>query len=48
MVGYRVQNLESFNSEYICPCCSLLLRDAVQITDCAHRLCQSCADEQKG
>ncbi|UJR08383.1 hypothetical protein I4U23_012654 [Adineta vaga] len=46
MVGTRVQNIDSFQSIYICPKCSLLLRDPIQLTDCGHRLCQSCADEQ--
>ncbi|CAF2522346.1 unnamed protein product [Rotaria sp. Silwood2] len=48
MVGYRVQNKESFNPDYSCPCCSLILRDPVQLIDCGHRICQSCANEQEG
>ncbi|CAF1258259.1 unnamed protein product [Rotaria sordida] len=48
MVGYRVQNTESFNPTYICSYCLLLLRDPVQLIDCAHRMCQSCANELEG
>jgi hypothetical protein len=48
MVGYRSQNQESLNSVYICPLCLFILRDPVQLTDCGHRICQSCADEDKG
>ncbi|CAF3498906.1 unnamed protein product [Rotaria sp. Silwood1] len=48
MVGHRIQNKESLNPDYMCPCCSLLLRDPVQLIDCGHRMCQSCANEQQG
>ncbi len=47
MVGFNIQNKESLNDVYICPHCSLLLRNPLQLIDCGHRLCQSCADEQK-
>jgi hypothetical protein len=48
MVGFSLQNKESLTSIYICSHCSLLLRDPVQLTDCGHRMCQSCANEQEG
>ena len=48
MVGFSLQNKESLDSVYICSHCLLLLRDPVQLIDCGHRLCQSCADELEG
>ncbi|CAF1206684.1 unnamed protein product [Adineta steineri] len=48
MVGFRIQNIDSIKSIFICPKCLLLLRDPVQLINCGHRLCQSCIDEQKG
>ncbi|CAF1083017.1 unnamed protein product [Rotaria sordida] len=47
MVGFNVENEESLNSMYICSHCSLLLRDPVQLTECGHRFCQSCINEQE-
>ncbi|CAF1099435.1 unnamed protein product [Rotaria sp. Silwood1] len=48
MVGFNLQNKESVNSMYICSHCLLLLRDPFQLTDCGHRFCQSCINEQEG
>ena len=48
MVGFDSRNIDAIESIYKCPHCSLLLRDAVQIIDCAHRLCQLCLGDQLG
>ena len=48
MVGFSSANIKSFNREYICTHCLLLLRDPVQLIDCGHRFCQSCTNEQEG
>ena len=48
MAGYRVKNLDSLNSESICPSCQLLLRDPLQTIECGHRLCRSCVEKQDG
>jgi hypothetical protein len=48
MVGFRIQNLDTIPPVYCCPRCLLLLRDPVQLTNCGHRQCQSCIDEQIG
>ncbi|CAF1098343.1 unnamed protein product [Adineta steineri] len=46
MVGFKTSNRDKFSSNYICPTCSLLLRDPVQLSECGHRQCQSCIDTQ--
>ena len=48
MIGFDSRDIDTVQSIYKCPHCSLLLRDAVQIIDCAHRLCQSCLGDQLG
>ncbi|CAF4994329.1 unnamed protein product, partial [Rotaria sp. Silwood1] len=34
------------DTKYICPSCSLILKDPVQLTECGHRLCQTCFSTQ--
>ncbi|CAF1292199.1 unnamed protein product [Rotaria sordida] len=48
MVGYNSKNLDDIQSLYKCNCCSLIFREPVQLIDCGHRMCQSCASEQSG
>jgi hypothetical protein len=48
MVGFDCRDIDAVQSTYKCPHCSLLLRDAVQLLDCGHRMCQSCVDDQQG
>ncbi|UJR20385.1 hypothetical protein I4U23_023516 [Adineta vaga] len=48
MVGYRIENLDSISPSNKCLHCSFLLRDPVQLIECAHRICQSCANTQSG
>ncbi|CAF0993561.1 unnamed protein product [Adineta steineri] len=46
MVGFKTSNRDKFSSNYICPTCSLLLRNPIQLIECGHRQCQSCIDTQ--
>ncbi|CAF3030963.1 unnamed protein product [Rotaria sp. Silwood2] len=42
MVGIDARNKHILDTKYICPVCSLILRDPVQLTECGHRQCQTC------
>ncbi|CAF1378698.1 unnamed protein product [Rotaria sordida] len=33
--------------KYICPVCSLILREPVQLTECSDRLCQTCLNAEQ-
>ncbi|CAF4363838.1 unnamed protein product, partial [Didymodactylos carnosus] len=44
--GYDAANKDQFERKFICPQCELLLRDPVQLTNCGHRICQSCIRPQ--
>lgn len=46
MVGFDAKNKSIIDVKYICPKCSMILRDPVQLSGCGHRLCQSCIDNQ--
>ncbi|CAF4263032.1 unnamed protein product, partial [Rotaria sordida] len=46
MVGIDAKNKHILDSKYICPVCTLILRDPVQLSKCGHRQCQSCFDAQ--
>ncbi len=46
MVGTDAQNKNILDRKFICPVCSLILRDPVQFNTCGHRLCQSCFQTQ--
>ncbi|CAF3790141.1 unnamed protein product, partial [Rotaria sp. Silwood1] len=45
-VGIDAKNKHILDTKYICPVCSLILRDPVQLGECGHRQCQSCFDAQ--
>ncbi len=42
MVGIDAQNKNILDKQFICPICSLILSDPVQLITCGHRICQSC------
>ncbi|CAF0749034.1 unnamed protein product, partial [Adineta ricciae] len=42
MGGFNVKNISTLNPGYICPQCSLVIHDPVQLSECGHRQCQSC------
>ncbi len=46
MVGFDAQNKGILDRKFICPVCSLILQDPVQLDTCGHRLCQSCSHIQ--
>ncbi|CAF3315457.1 unnamed protein product [Rotaria sp. Silwood2] len=46
MVGIDAKNKHILDIKYICPICTLILRDPVQLSKCGHRQCQSCFDVQ--
>jgi hypothetical protein len=46
MVGIDAKNKTILDPKYICPKCSLILQDPVQLNACGHRLCQSCSNAQ--
>jgi hypothetical protein len=46
MVGFDARNKSIPDVRYTCPKCLLILRDPVQLSDCGHRQCQSCIDDQ--
>jgi hypothetical protein len=46
MVGFDTKNKQILDPKFICPVCSLTLRDPVQLTICGHRQCQSCFDTE--
>jgi hypothetical protein len=48
MVGFDAKNKYILDPKFICPKCSLILRDPVQLSACGHRQCQSCLDNQQG
>ncbi|CAF1299272.1 unnamed protein product [Rotaria sordida] len=47
MVGMDTRNKHILDTKYICPVCSLILRDPVQLTQCGHRLCQTCLNVEQ-
>ncbi|CAF1004075.1 unnamed protein product [Rotaria sordida] len=42
MVGIDSRNKHILDAKYICPVCSLILRDPIQLSKCGHRQCQTC------
>jgi hypothetical protein len=46
MVGFDARNKDILDLKFICPFCSLILQDPVQLSSCGHRQCQSCFDNQ--
>ncbi|CAF3247011.1 unnamed protein product [Rotaria sp. Silwood2] len=44
MVGVDARNKSILDMKYICPVCSLILQDPVQLTGCGHRQCQTCVN----
>ncbi|CAF1258513.1 unnamed protein product [Rotaria sordida] len=47
MVGIDARNKHILDTKYICPVCSLILREPVQLTECGHRLCQTCLSAEQ-
>ncbi|CAF3886979.1 unnamed protein product [Rotaria sp. Silwood1] len=47
MVGIDARNKHILDTKYICPACSLILRDPVQLTQCGHRQCQTCLNVEQ-
>ncbi|CAF1295177.1 unnamed protein product [Rotaria sordida] len=47
MVGIDARNKHILDTKYICPACSLILRDPVQLTQCGHRHCQTCLNVEQ-
>ncbi|CAF1441839.1 unnamed protein product, partial [Rotaria sp. Silwood1] len=47
MVGIDAKNKHILDQRYICPVCSLILRDPVQLTECGHRQCQTCLSTEQ-
>ncbi|CAF4668050.1 unnamed protein product, partial [Rotaria sp. Silwood2] len=48
MVGIDARNKRILDTKYICPVCSLILQDPVQLTECGHRQCQTCLNTEQG
>jgi hypothetical protein len=48
MVGFDAKNKNILDPKFICPICSMILRDPVQLSSCGHRQCQSCTNTEKG
>ncbi|CAF2767716.1 unnamed protein product [Rotaria sp. Silwood2] len=48
MVGIDARNKHSLDTKYICPVCSLILQDPVQLTKCGHRQCHTCVNVEHG
>jgi len=46
MVGFDARNKNILDVKYICSECLLILRNPVQLSQCGHRQCQSCIDDQ--
>ncbi|CAF3805905.1 unnamed protein product [Rotaria sp. Silwood1] len=42
MVGNDARNKHILDRTFICSVCSFILHDRLQLTECGHRLCQSC------
>ncbi|CAF1587200.1 unnamed protein product [Rotaria sp. Silwood1] len=42
MVGNDARNKHILDRTFICSVCSFILHDPLQLTECGHRLCQSC------
>ncbi|CAF3970841.1 unnamed protein product, partial [Rotaria sordida] len=42
MFGFDAKNKLILDTKFICPACTLILRDPIQLTYCGHRQCQSC------
>ncbi|CAF4635321.1 unnamed protein product, partial [Rotaria sp. Silwood2] len=47
MVGIDARNKYILDTKYICPVCSLILRDPVQLSKCGHRQCQTCLNAEQ-
>ncbi|CAF2967094.1 unnamed protein product [Rotaria sp. Silwood2] len=48
MVGIDARNKSILDTKYICPTCSLILQNPIQLPDCGHRFCETCLNtEQK-
>ncbi|UJR22220.1 hypothetical protein I4U23_025284 [Adineta vaga] len=47
MVGFDTRTINTFDTQFICQKCVLILHDPVQLTECGHRLCKSCVDIQE-
>lgn len=43
-MGFDVANLDNIEPKFICSVCKLILREPVQLTECGHRTCKSCAE----
>jgi TNF receptor-associated factor 4 len=48
MPGIDARNKQILDPKFICPICTLILRDPVQLSTCGHRQCQSCFDTHHG
>jgi len=47
MVGFDAKNKNILDKKFICPTCSMILRDPVQLVNCGHRICRSCLPEHR-
>ncbi|CAF1344867.1 unnamed protein product [Rotaria sordida] len=47
MVDINARNKHMLDRKYICPVCSLILREPVQLTECGDRLCQTCLNAEQ-
>jgi len=45
MGGTDAKNKNILDKKFICPLCSLILHDPIQL-NCGHRVCQSCIPPQ--
>lgn len=46
MPGYKISTFSSELQRYLCPNCTFILREPIQLT-CGHRLCRSCINQNQ-
>ena len=46
LCGYPVNNINSYDEKYICPYCSLIIKEPIQFTECGHRACRGCFEQR--
>lgn len=44
--GYEVDDITKISEKYRCIICSLVIRDPIQLTECGHRSCRECIQNQ--
>lgn len=40
--GFDIDGIEEINPRFKCIFCSLMIRDAIQLSECGHRSCRGC------